>query len=114
MKRDERKVDFFCEKSNPSDESAQNVSKQYFSDELFLDFSFESSESYCDFYYLHDSNSICRAAGIISEGVFDGTVLETSMFASWRKARSAPGIKLSQNVCDAGKRLWSALFPTCS
>ena len=113
MKRDERKVDFFCEKSNPSDEFAQMFRNNNFSDELFLDFSFESSESYSDFTYLHDSNSIFRAAGIISEGVFDGTVLETSMFASSRKARSAPGIKLSQNVLR-GKRLWSALFPTCS
>ena len=37
-------------------------------------FSFESSESYRFFNYLRDSNSIFRAAGIISEGVFDGTV----------------------------------------
>ena len=88
--------------------------KKSLSDELFLDFSFESSESYCVFNYLHDSDSIFRAAGIISEGVFDGTVLETSIFASPRKEGSPLGIKLSQKS-DAGKTaLVRTFFPTCS
>ena len=46
------------------------------SDELFLHFSFESSESDRVFNYLHDSNSIFRAQGINSEWVFGGTVVE--------------------------------------
>ena len=49
------------EPSNPPDEKAQNVSKKSFSDELFPDLSFESSESYRVFNYLHDSNSFFRA-----------------------------------------------------
>ena len=44
-------------------------------DELFLHFSFESSESDRFFNYLHDSNSIFRARGINSEWVIGRTVL---------------------------------------
>ena len=75
MKRDSG--DFFflknvSEPSNPPDELAQNVSKKKksLSDELFLHFSFESSESDRVFNYLHDSNSIFRTRGINSEWVF--------------------------------------------
>ena len=80
-RRDERR-DFFFEKvsrehPNPPDELVQNVSKNPFLDELFL-FSFESSESYRVFNYLHDSNSIFRAAGINSEWYSGGTVNATS------------------------------------
>ena len=35
------------------DELAQNVSKKTFSDEIFLDFSFESSESYRVFIFFY-------------------------------------------------------------
>ena len=61
---------------NPPDELAQNVSKKkkHFSDEFFLQFPFEGSEFYRVFNYLHDSNSIFRAAGIISKGVFERRV----------------------------------------
>ena len=44
--------------------------------------SFESSESYRVFNYLHDSNSIFRAGGIKSEGVFGCTVFTGSTL--WR------------------------------
>ena len=47
------------------------------SDELFLHFFFESSESDRVFIYLHDSNSIFRAWGINSESVSARTVLWT-------------------------------------
>ena len=62
------------EPSNPPDELAQNVSKNLF-DDFFHLFSFESSESYLVFNSLHDSNSICRTGGIISEGFSGGTVI---------------------------------------
>ena len=48
--------------------------KKNFRTNYFLIFSFESSESDRVFKYLHDSDPIFRAAGIISEGVFDGAV----------------------------------------
>ena len=51
-----------------SDELAQNVSKKNSVGRIFRDFHLESSESYRVCNYLHDSNSIFRAAGIISEG----------------------------------------------
>ena len=60
MKRDERKNVFFFKKKKSQaqkktpDEFAQNVP--------------ESSESHRVFNFLHDSNSIFRAGGIISEG----------------------------------------------
>ena len=77
MKRDkdERKKDFFVknvsEPSNPPDELGHNVSKKKksISDELFLHFFVESSESDRVFFYLHDSNSIFRARGINSDWV---------------------------------------------
>ena len=47
--------------SNPPDELAKNASKKSFSDELFLHFFFESSESDRVFNHLLDSNSISRA-----------------------------------------------------
>ena len=48
--------------------------KKSFSDELFLHLFFESSESDRVFNYLHDSNSIFRAAGIHSETFSGATV----------------------------------------
>ena len=48
--------------------------KKYLSDEIFLHFFFESSESDRVFNYLHDSNTIFRAAGINSEIFFGRTV----------------------------------------
>ena len=48
--------------------------KKSLSDELFLIFFFESSESYRVFSFLHDSKSIFRAWGIISENISGGTV----------------------------------------
>ena len=47
---------------NPPDELARTI------------FSYESSESYRVFNYLQDSNSMFRAAGIISEKIFGRTV----------------------------------------
>ena len=48
----------FENSQNPPDELAQNVSKKKtLSDELFLFFFFQSSESYRVFNYVHDSNS---------------------------------------------------------
>ena len=69
--------------SNPPDELAQHVSKKKKSpsDELFLHFFCKSSESGRFFNYLHDSNSIFRAAGINSEGVFGRTVC--AKFSLW-------------------------------
>ena len=49
--------------------------KKSLSDELFLHFFCKSSESGRFFNYLHDSNSIFWAQGIISEGFFGRTVL---------------------------------------
>ena len=109
MKRDERKFVFLVKMFQKHGTVRWIIS----CGRIFLDFSFESSESYCVFNYLHDSNSIFRAAGIISEGVFDGTVLETSKFASPRKGGSAPGIKLSQNVLRENGS-GPHFFPTCS
>ena len=65
MKRREKKekMNFFFEKEkfqNPQTRQMnepKNVSKKSFSDELFLHFSFESTESDSIFNYLHDSNS---------------------------------------------------------
>ena len=51
------------------------------SDELFLHFSFESSESDRVFNHLHDSNSIFRARGINSEWIFGRTVCEDVIMA---------------------------------
>ena len=70
MKRDERKDDFVWknvwEPSSPQMNQPKMVSKKKktLSDELFLDISFESSESYRVFNYLHDSNSIFRTGRI--------------------------------------------------
>ena len=73
----EKMISLKCvsEPSNPPDELAQKVSKKSLSDELFLHFFFESSESDRVFNYLHDSNSIFRAAGIDSERVRDRTAI---------------------------------------
>ena len=49
---------------NLPDELAQHVSNKSLSDELFLHFSFESSESDRVFNYLHDSKSIFRAGDL--------------------------------------------------
>ena len=46
------------------DELAQNVSNKILFRAKISYFSFESSESYSVFIYVHDSNSIFRAAGI--------------------------------------------------
>ena len=54
------------ETPNPPDELAQNISNK--------SLSFESSESCRVFNYLHDSISIFRAAGIISEKFIGRTV----------------------------------------
>ena len=62
------------EPSNPSDELALNVSKKTFSDELFLLFSSKVQNLTFFQLFLHDSNSIFRAAGINSEWVSGGTV----------------------------------------
>ena len=48
------------------------------SDDLFLHFFFESSESDHVFNYLHDSNSIFRARGINAEIFSGGTVIPTT------------------------------------
>ena len=74
MKRGEQ-IQHVSRPSNPPDEFAQTVSKKSLSDELFLQFFFESSESERVFNYLHDSNSIFRARRIKSEGVSGGTVV---------------------------------------
>ena len=70
--------------SKPPDELAQHVSKKSLSDELFLHFFFESSESYRVFNYLHDSNSILRAGGIKSEWVFRCTVIKSTRLENRR------------------------------
>ena len=74
--RDERKDDFFeknvSEPSNPLDELAQNVSKKILSDKLSSHFS-STVQNLAVFIYLHDSNSILRAAGINSEIFFGRT-----------------------------------------
>ena len=71
--KDERKVDFFWKMlQNP-----QTRQRKTFSDELFLHFSFDSSESDRVFSYLHDSNSILRVWWIKSENFFGYTVFCT-------------------------------------
>ena len=76
--RDEREMIFpkkVSRPSNPPEELARHVSiKKSLSDELFLHFSFEISESDRVFNYLHDSNSILRAGRINSEWVFRCTI----------------------------------------
>ena len=73
QKRDERKDDFVekCLRNpNPPDELPQNVPKKIpVGRIIFQFFSLECSESDRVFNYLHDSNSIFRAAGINSEKV---------------------------------------------
>ena len=64
----------FQDPNNPPDELAQNVSKKSFSDELFLHFFFESSESHRVFNHSHDSNSIFRVGRMYSEIFFGRTV----------------------------------------
>ena len=49
--------------------------KKSLSDEIFLHFLFQNSESDRVFIYLHDSNSIFRAGGINSEWVSGRTVV---------------------------------------
>ena len=77
--RDETKLKkrlFWLEKtfqdpqSNPPGESAQNVSKRVSFGRIVPPFFFESTESDRVYKYLHDSNSIFRAAGINSEIFF--------------------------------------------
>ena len=67
MKRDERKVSLF-EKFLRTHKSARSISSKCFENiffgRIFLNFSFECSESYRVFDYLHDSSSIFRATGI--------------------------------------------------
>ena len=78
MKRDERKDDFFWENvsepSNPPDELAQKCFEKNPSGRIIPLFFFGRSESYRVFNCLHDSNSIFRAGGIISETFFGRTV----------------------------------------
>ena len=88
-RREREMKDFFLKKfsrrSNSPDELAQNVSKKKnLSDELFLHFFFESSESDRGFNYVHDSNSICRAGGIksIQKGVFGYAVTGKTLHGS--------------------------------
>ena len=82
MRHDEREKFFFflnvSGPSNPPDELAQNVSKKKIPvGRIIPPFFFESSESDRVFNYLHDSNSIFRAAGISTEWVSGGTVIFT-------------------------------------
>ena len=72
MKRDERKYYFFFEKCLRTPKSARCISSKCFetksrSDDVFPNFSFEGSESYRVFDYLHDSNTIFLAARINTE-----------------------------------------------
>ena len=102
MKRCENKFFFFFESfselSNPSDELAQNVSKKYLSNELFLHFFFESSEPDRGFNYLDDSNSIFRAAGINSE-IFFGRTVNVMKFDFSNESKWLVPVP-----CDDGKR----------
>ena len=66
--------------SNPPDELAQNVSKKIPVGRIIPPFFFESSESDRVLNYLHDSNSIFRAQGIISEIFSGGTVMSIRIF----------------------------------
>ena len=72
---------FFFEKCLRTLKPARRISPKCFekdspSDELFLHFFFESSESDRVFNYLHDSNSIFRVGGINSEWVSARTVIQ--------------------------------------
>ena len=90
--------------SNPPDESAQNVSKNNPFGRIIPPFFFESSESERVFNYLHDSNSILRAAGINSEWVSGGTVLAVNM-----SGRSCPSRFFSDGRMCFSKPLLVAL-----
>ena len=77
-REDERKMIFHQKMFQDPQTRQMNKPKMFrkksLSDELFLHFFFEGSESDRVFNYLHDSNSIFRAAGINSEIFFGRTV----------------------------------------
>ena len=81
MKRDRGEQFFFFRKMFQDPHTRQmkwlnmfRKKKKKLSDELFIHFSFECSESERVFNYLHDSNSNFRAGRIHSECVFRCTV----------------------------------------
>ena len=95
--------------SNPPDELAQNVSNKSLSDELFLHYFFESSESHRVLNYLHDSNSIFRAGRINSEIFSGGTVCSFSGAIALRTVlcwqHHAPDAQFSQR-CLPSRTVW--------
>ena len=90
MKRNERKDDFFQKTFvNPQIRQMNQLKmfrKKSLSDELFIHFFFGSSESDRVSNFLHDSNSIFRAAGINS-GIFFGRT-ELHFISCWFHQRS--------------------------
>ena len=78
------------------------------SDELFLHFSFESSESDRVFDYLHDSNSIFRAGRIKSVNVFGRTVRVMLMRVWFGDGGVRELDRLGNNPADLGR--WSFDF----
>ena len=88
------------EPSNPPDELAQNVWKKSLSDELFLHFFFESSESDRFFNYVHDSNSIFQVGRINSENISARTVhcLVVTALLSQGKKQSSWSSHLADSV----------------
>ena len=65
--------------------------KKNLSDELFLPFFIESSESDRFFNYLHDSNSIFRERGINSEWVFGRRVSGWAAFVNQEQVDGPSG-----------------------
>ena len=82
--------------------------KQNFSDELFLHFFFESSESDRFFNYLHDSNWIFRVRGINSENVPGCTVRRTA-FGRKKSRRSTMPEYWEDFVSETLKNAWRTL-----
>ena len=71
--------------------SSKCFAQKPLSDELFLECFFESSEPDRVFIYLHDSNSIFRAAGIVSEGVLGRHgITEAATRNAWRERLEYP------------------------
>ena len=78
MKRDERNDDFlkFENHQNPPDDSTPKCFEKKSARTNYSSFSFESSESYLFFNYLHVSNPTFRVAGINTETFFGRTVID--------------------------------------
>ena len=79
MKRGEQIQKNVSGPSNPPDELAQHVSKKILFGRIIPPFFLQKCRIWPFFNYLHDSNSIFRAAGINSEIFSGGTVSDADV-----------------------------------